>query len=157
MPPTRIEISPHCSLSTQGAWIFFAAVCVGSLSVAGFVALQGFWPVLAFAGLEMALLGWALRASMQRRAHRHAITITDSDVEIERTDSRRIDRVVFQRYWARVRIRAAQSPLHPSRLTIESHGRRCEVGDFLNEQERRTLARRLQALVAISEAGQRTT
>ena len=57
----RIEISPHCSLTTRGAWLFFGSVCVTSFSLAGFVALQGFWPVLPFAGLEMALLGWALQ------------------------------------------------------------------------------------------------
>jgi uncharacterized membrane protein len=150
MSPTtadRIEISPHCSLSTRGAWLFFGSVCVTSFSLAGFVALQGFWPVLPFAGLEMALLGWALRLSMQRRHHRQTITVTPEAVEVEdilRDDARR---VVFPRHWAQVRIRAGQSPLHPSRLTIESHGRRCEVGSFLNEQERTGLARRLRRLI----------
>jgi uncharacterized membrane protein len=144
---TRIEISPHCSLSTRGAWGFFAGVCVGSFAVAGFVAAQGFWPVLPFAGLEMALLGWALYVSMQRRFQRQAITITESDVQVEQSDLRQTQRVVFPRYWARVRIREAHSPLHPSRLTIESHGRSLEFGQFLNEQERRDLARQLRGLV----------
>jgi uncharacterized membrane protein len=54
---------------------------------------------------------------------------------------------VFPRHWAQVRIRAAASPLHPSRLTIESHGRRFEVGSFLNEQERQGLAQRLRRLI----------
>jgi uncharacterized membrane protein len=43
--------------------------------------------------------------------------------------------------------RRPDSPLHPSRLTIESHGRRCEVGSFLTEQERRGLAQRLTRLI----------
>jgi uncharacterized membrane protein len=37
--------------------------------------------------------------------------------------------------------------LHPSRLTIESHGRQCELGNFLTEEERRGLALRLQRLI----------
>ncbi len=144
----RIEISPHCSLTPRGAWLFFGSLCVTSFSLAGFVALQGFWPVLPFAGLEMLVLGWALRVSMQRRHHRQTITVTGDSVEVVEEQRRQAaQRVVFPRHWAQVRIRAGQSPLHPSRLTIESHGRRCEVGSFLNEQERSGLAGRLKRLI----------
>ncbi len=143
----RIEISPNCSLTIRGAWAFFASLCITSFSLAGFVALQGYWPVLAFAGLEMALLGWALKVSMQRRHHRQTITVTEDSVEIEDCLPKRRQRVVFPRHWAQVRIRAGQSPLDPSRLTIESQGRRCEVGSFLNEQERTGLAKRLRRLI----------
>jgi hypothetical protein len=45
-------------------------------------------------------------------------------------------------------MRAADSPLHPSQLLIESHGRRCEIGRFLNEQERRSVAQRLQRMLS---------
>jgi uncharacterized membrane protein len=36
---------------------------------------------------------------------------------------------------------------HLSRLTIESHGRACEVGRFLTDDERLRLAARLERLV----------
>jgi uncharacterized membrane protein len=143
----RIEISPNCSLTTRGAWLFFGALCTTSFTLAGFVAAQGYWPVLPFAGLEMALLGWALRASMERRHHRQTITVTPDSVEIDEQLPDRNGRIVFPRHWAQVRIRAGHSPMHPSRLTIESHGRRCEVGSFLNEQERTGLAKRLRRLI----------
>jgi uncharacterized membrane protein len=146
-PSDRIEISPHCSLTPRGAWLFFGSLCLTSFSLAGFVALQGFWPVLPFAGLEMLLLGWALMVSMQRRHHRQIITVTSDSVEIEERLRQDAHCVVFPRHWAQVRIRAGHSPLHPSRLTIESHGRRCEVGSFLNEQERSGLASRLKRLI----------
>ena len=35
----RIEISPNCSLSIRGAWLFFASLAVTSFSMAGLVAL----------------------------------------------------------------------------------------------------------------------
>ncbi len=143
----RIEISPHCALSVRGAWLFFGSVCLASFSLASFVALQGFWPVLPFAGLEMAVLGWALHQSMRRRHHRQIITVTADSVQIEERGPGTTQRSVFPRHWAQVRIRAGHSPLHPSRLTIESHGRRCEVGSFLNEQERTGLSRRLKRLI----------
>lgn len=146
-PSARIEIAPHCSLTPRAARLFFLSTCVVSFTIAGLVAAQGFWPVLPFAGLEMALLGWALKTSMARRHHRQTITVSEDSVEVEEARLRHSSRVVFPRHWAQVRIHAGSSPLHPSRLVIESHGRGCEIGGFLNEQERQGLARRLRRLI----------
>ena len=144
---TRIEIAPHCSLSPRGARWFFASVCVASLSVALPISLLGYWLVLPFAGLEIGLLAWALRSSMARRHHRQTIVISEATVAIEDLTPPAPRRIEFPRHWAQVRIRAGGSPLHPSRLTVESHGRRHEIGSFLNEQERQGLAKRLRRLI----------
>jgi uncharacterized membrane protein len=143
----RIEICPNCSLSVRGAVMFFGSLCFISFSVAGMLAIQGFWPVLPFAGLEMLGLGWALKVSLGRRFHRQTITVTDDQVSIESRDKADTSQVVFPRHWAQVKLRRPASRLHPSRLVIESHGRQCEVGSFLTEAERRGLALRLQRLV----------
>ena len=153
----RIELTPHCSLSTRGATLFFAGVCGGSFCVAGLVTLQGFWPVLPFAGLEMGVLGWALRRSLSRRTQGQRILIDETAVRVESRHGLRPDeptaKVEFPRYWAQVKLRRAHTPLHPSRLTIESHGRACEVGQFLTEEERRSVAGRLtRAIGRVSEA-----
>jgi uncharacterized membrane protein len=145
--PLRIEICPNCSLSLRGARLFFAAACVVPFGVAGFLAVKGFWPVLPFAGLEMAVLGWALNTSMERRFHRQTIILTERDVSIESRERLRSEQVVFPRHWAQVKLRRPAANLHPSRLTIESHGRQCELGSFLTEEERRGLALRLQRLI----------
>jgi uncharacterized membrane protein len=145
--PLRIEICPNCSLSLRGARLFFAAACVVPFGVAGFLAIKGFWPVLPFAGLEMAVLGWALNTSMERRFHRQTIILTERDVSIESRERLRCEQVVFPRHWAQVKLRRPAANLHPSRLTIESHGRQCELGSFLTEEERRGLALRLQRLI----------
>jgi uncharacterized membrane protein len=146
-PLQRIEIAPNCSLSARGALLFFSSLCLLSFGVALFWAARGYWPVLPFAGLEMALLGWALKVNLRRRHHRETITVSDADVRVESRDARQHHEVVFPRHWTRVTLRRPDSPLHPSRLTIESHGRRCEVGSFLTEQERRGLALRLERLI----------
>ena len=143
----RIEICPNCSLSVRQAGLFFGSLCFVSFAVAGMLAVQGFWPVLPFAGLEMLALGWALKASLARRFHRQTITVTAEDVSVESRDRTYCSQVVFPRHWAQVKLRRPASRLHPSRLTIESHGRQCEVGSFLTEAERRGLALRLQRLV----------
>jgi uncharacterized membrane protein len=113
----------------------------------GWLALKGFWPILPFAGLEMALLAWALRVSLERRFHSQTITVTESNVSVESRHRSSTERVVFPRHWAQVKLRRPAASLHPSRLTIESHGRQCELGSFLTEEERRGLARRLARLI----------
>jgi len=145
--PLRIEICPNCSLSVRGARLFFAAACLGPGGIAVALALKGFWPVLPFAGLEMALLGWALSVCLERRFHSQTITVTDADVCIDTCARARREHVVFPRHWAQVKLRRPAARLHPSRLTIESHGRQCELGSFLTEEERRGLALRLQRLI----------
>ncbi len=138
-----IQISPHCSLPPKSAALFFASICLVSFSIAGFLALRGMWPVLPFAGLEMLLLAWALRVSLRRRHYSETILITSERIRVETRSGAQLHQFEFTRHWARVTLRAADIRLHPSRLAIESHGRSCEVGGFLNEEERRALAGRL--------------
>ena len=145
--PLRIEICPNCSLTLRGARLFFAGACIVPFGVAGFLMLRGFWPVLPFAGLEMALLGWALNVSLERRFHRQTITVTDANVSVDTCGRSRCEHVVFPRHWAQVKLRRPAARLHPSRLTIESHGHQCELGSFLTEEERRGLALRLQRVI----------
>ncbi len=127
--------------------LFFGALCAPCFTIAGLLALKGMWPILPFAGLEMILLGWALHASLARRYRSEIITLTDTDVSVESRDRAQCRRIVFQRHWAQVKLRRPASRLQPSRLTIESHGRRCELGTFLTEEERCGLALRLQRLI----------
>lgn len=145
-PFRRIELLPNCSLSVPGAYLFFGSIALASLTFALFFTLNGFWPVLPWAGIELTLLGWALWASMRRRHWTQTITVTEQDVEITTRGRTGEERIVYSRHWASVRLRAPQG-WHPSRLLIESHGRVCEVGSFLTEEERRALARRLAELI----------
>ncbi len=146
-PALRIEIRPNCSLSVPGAWRFFLIACLPPLAIAGWLTAHGFWPVLPFAGAELLLLGWALRASLERRFHLQRILLTPQEVAVESATRGVSGRVVFPRHWAQVKLRRPAARLHPSRLVIESHGRECELGSFLTEEERRGLALRLQRLI----------
>jgi len=143
----HIEIRPNCALSARGAQLFFLSACLAPVSIAAFLALRGFWPVLPFAGLEVALLGWALHGSLGRRFCRESVTLTAEQISIESRRRGASLHVVFPRHWAQVKLRRPAARLHPSRLVIESHGRQCELGSFLTEEERRGLALRLQRLI----------
>jgi len=149
-----IELAPNCSLTPAQARRFFGITCVAALAVAAPFVFAGFWPVLPFAGLEMTALGIALRVSMRRREQGQRILVSDDEVRIESRGIRGCrSEVVFPRHWAQVKLRKAHVRSHPSRLTIESMGRSCEVGPFLTEEDRRGLATRLAGLIGrVSES-----
>jgi uncharacterized membrane protein len=140
------DLAPHCSLSVHGALLFFASVCFTTFGVAAVATWMGYWPVLPFAGAEMALLGWALKTNMARRFEREHIEVTEREVIIEFAKGTP-RRVVFPRHWAQVKIRRPKSPLHRGQLVIESHGRAYEIGKFLTEEERQHLAAELRRVI----------
>jgi uncharacterized membrane protein len=154
VPAQRIDLTPHCSLTNRQALQFFAFTCTAAFATALFFTLRGFWPVLPFAGLEMAVLGIALKLSLGRRRQRQTILVGEDEVRIQSVGIRGCrSEVVFPRHWAQVKLRAAIVRSHPSRLTIESMGRACEVGQFLTEEDRQDLAGRLGALIGkVSES-----
>lgn len=152
LPPanagTRVfELHAHRSLTAAGARRLVLIVAAGTFAVAGFFTAYGFWPVLIFAALEVLALQWALNASMRSGNVSETITITPDHVTIEHREDGNHRFAVFPRHWARVTLHAPLAALHPSRLMLESHGRACEVGRFLTEDERRSLAARLKQLV----------
>jgi uncharacterized membrane protein len=143
----RITLAPNCSLTLSGARLFFGATCLFSLSFALFFVLQGFWPVLLFWALEMLGLGVALHASLERRNYTQVLVITDSRVSLVTRSRRGEAKQEFARHWTKVRLRSPPRRSGSSRLTIECYGRAYEVGSFLTEEDRRSLAKRLSSLV----------
>ena len=115
-----------------------------SLGIASVFAAKGLWPVLPFAGAELALLWAAIEISMRRGRRREVIRILDDLIVVEKRDGRGRRRVEFARYWARLALVAAPRAGRPSRLLLRSHGRHCEIGRFLTEDARHALKRRLE-------------
>lgn len=142
-----IELTPRCSLTPTGARVFVAVVGATTFGVAAVYALQGMWPVLVFAALEIALLAWAVRASMRDGSVRETITLDEHSITVRRSTPAGEHFSVFPRHGSKVKLHAPSTALHPSRLMLESRGQACEVGRFLTEDERRTLAARLKQLV----------
>ena len=141
-----IQLCPNCSLSPRQARLFFISVAAPALLFATLFARQGFWPVLPFAGLELAVLGWALWVTLLRRHLRQTLTITDGEVSVITRDAAGERQMVFSRHWARVTLRGPRGWL-PSRLYVESHGRSCEVGGFLTNAQRQAVFVRLARLI----------
>ena len=57
--------------------MFFALAALPALGLALAFTLQGFWPILPFAGLELAALAIALRVSLGRRGQQQVILLSE--------------------------------------------------------------------------------
>lgn len=144
----RIVIAPNCSMNGRETAVFLVGVGGVSIAVALVFAVQGFWPVLPFAGAEVALLVWATLHSQRRGRYREVVTVSDTEVTLERGFARGEDREVFSRSWVRARLESGR--WSESRVVLAAHGRQVEVGACLTSDERKALYGRLRQILASS-------
>jgi uncharacterized membrane protein len=143
----RIVIVPNRSLSATGLWLFFASLAIATVSLGMWFALNGFWPVLVYAAVEILLLGLCLYLGWQQGHYGEVITVNGQQVLIDKHQGRLSQHREFNRYWAQLVVREPDTRLHPRRLFIRSHGKECEIGKCLTEVERDALGLRLAELI----------
>jgi len=143
----RIVIVPNRSLSVTGWWLFYAGIAAATLTPGIWFTLNGFWPVLAYAILEMLLLGLCLYLCWRQGRYGEVITVSSSQVPVDKGDGHHLEHREFSRYWAQLVVHEPCARLHPRRLYIRSHGEECEVGRCLTGAERATLEQRLAQLI----------
>lgn len=149
---TRFVLSPNASLSVRGAWAFMILVSLATLGTASWCAAHGFWPVLPFAGLELAALGWALAVSLRRNRYREVVSFERERVRIEFgvVGQGAAARVELPRGWTRTWIeRDAERRHAPTRLLLGCSGQRVQIGRCLTDEEREVLMRRFGQLLKV--------
>jgi uncharacterized membrane protein len=118
------------SLSSSGRLFVFALIVLASLGIAViFGLIFGAWPILPFAGLEVLGLHVAFRYIDRHAGDYERLAISGDRLQVEVMDGGKVSRFDCNRYW---------------RLALRSHGREFEIGRHLNEQQRLSVARRLE-------------
>lgn len=151
----QVVIEPNQSLTWRESLIFFAAIALLSLAVALLFSLQGYWPILPFAGLELVALGVAIYLVSHSGRRRQLVTITADRIRIEKGRLRGKGSgggpeccYEFPRAWARVALVRPKRGWYPSRLTVGTSGNAVVLGEFLTDEEREGLKARLDDLLA---------
>ena len=142
----RIIIRPNRSLTWEQTKIVYACIAIYSLAIAGALAVMGFWPVLPFAGGEIALLGVAFYVNALAGTSVQVVTVGGDVVKVEKEKPGPRCEWLFQRAWARVDIDGPAGH-RASRLVVRSHGNEVVLGEFLTETERKRLAATLVGLI----------
>ncbi len=142
-------ITPNRSMDRRQATWFVIGVAGVTFAVAGSLALSyGAWPILPFAGLEVALLAYAVYHVQARCENRELVVLGDSHVDVTRLQGGKVQCHRFNRYWVRVNLHRSRARNLPSRLEIGSHGKFVEIGAWLTDDERASLANHLIARLA---------
>lgn len=140
-------IRPNQSLSWRRAVQVYLAIAAVVLAIGLVFAWHGYWPVLPFAGLEIVVLGAAFYLCLTRSQLREVVTISRDTVSVERGRKQPEQYWECPRAWARISMERSPIAWYPSRLSVAFQGRQVEIGRFLNEMERQTLAVELQGMV----------
>ena len=135
----RIIIRPNRSLTWEQTKIVYFCIAFYSLAIAGVFAVMGFWPVLPFAGGEIAVLGIAFYVNALAGTSVQVVTVAPDVVKVEKERPGPRCEWRFQRAWAQVDIDGPAGH-RSSRLVVRSHGKEVVLGEFLTETERKRLA-----------------
>ena len=147
--PTQFVVQRNQSLSWHGNKVFIIYIAFLSLGIASIFALQGMWLILPFAGLEILALAIALYICCLRCRDREVITIDDEKLYVEKGRDRPKQRLQFERAWLQLELKKSTHHGHPSQLLIRSKGRQIEIGKYLTNKERNSLAKSLVAALQI--------
>jgi uncharacterized membrane protein len=144
--PPFVHLSvPNRSLGPAGRVVAVAAIAATTLGVAAFAASIGAWPVMPFAGLEVALVALAFRVVQSHDGDYERLEVGEHEVVVESRRARSRVRFVANRAWTRLVVGLAHG-----RCTVRlAHGgKSVQVGQLMSDAERRRLARQLRAWLA---------
>jgi uncharacterized membrane protein len=152
----RLMIRPNRSLSWHQSMVFLGAIAVPLLLVSLVFAARGYWLILPFAGLELAVLFACLYLVGHAACRCETVSVGDSVVTVEKGRDRGngpeplnpAQRTDFARGWVRVELASGTSQRYPRRLWIGASGRRVELGGFLADDEKTVLAAELKKLLS---------
>jgi uncharacterized membrane protein len=114
-------------------------LCTVSLAIGVFFWLQGATLVLAFAGLEVAVVGLAFLVYARHAADGEMISLQGANLVVELETAGRLERTEFERQWVRVEPKSGDLSL----IELSGQGRSIEVGRFVRPELRQVLAREI--------------
>ena len=140
--------TPNRSLGVEARRWVLIAIAGTPLGLAAFAAFLGAWPVLPFAGLEVALLALAFHMVGRHDADYERLEVGEHEVRYELRFARRVTSFVGNRTWARVEV-SNRGDRCSLRLTYA--GRAVALGRLLSDEGRRELAGSLRGRLAVTK------
>ena len=148
--PSSFVVTPNYSMTWRENVMFIVIMASVCLGIAGAFAVQGYWLILPFAGLEIMMLTGILYWCSLRATRREVISIDADNIHVEVGRNKMQELYSFQRAWTRVELYPATTSNRQSRLVMRSKGKALEIGVCLTDQERKDLAASInQALLAL--------
>lgn len=151
VPVLEWLLKRNCSISPRQLGSVYLSLCGVSLVIALFFLWHGAPFVMAFAGLELVLVGLALLVYARHAGDRELLRLAGRSLTVEQHIGTRVLRNNFTAEWLTVEPAAGQGSL----VQLSGEGRTICVGRFLRPEMRPAFARELrQALRRAPQAPQ---
>ncbi|MDO9073947.1 MAG: DUF2244 domain-containing protein [Rubrivivax sp.] len=138
----------NCSITPGQLGAVYLSLCAVSLFIGGFFFVQGAPAVLAFAGLELLLVGLALMLFARHAGDRETLTLVGRSLQVEQCFGSRVERTEFAADWLHVEPAGGQGSL----VQLSGKGQRVRVGRFLRPELRGAFARELRHALRCAQA-----
>lgn len=147
----HIVVSPNLSAQWRTTKFFVGAVCGFALIIALIFALAGLWLILPFAGIEVIVIIVLMR-HVARKCHSQQVIYLDSErIRVEKGYDSPLWSWDSELFWTRLIINKAAHPWHPDTLILRGKQQQVEIGEFLNEQDKKQLVSVLRGLITVVE------
>jgi len=131
------------SLDAGGLVSLLLALAVVSLCLAVLLALQGYWPVLLIAVVQLALVAWILVRAWQRAWVSDVIDICADRITVTQQRHKRKRQIELDTAWAVIELKQPEIAWYRPRVQLRSGSQVVELGSFLTSEEKRQLAQYL--------------
>jgi uncharacterized membrane protein len=148
----RWVMKRNCSISPRQLMGVYGSLCTVSLAISLFFLWQGAPFVIAFAGVELLLVGLALLVYARHAGDRETITLAGADVAVEQQIGRRARHASFQAEWLAVEPAQGQGSL----VMLSGQGQSMLVGRFLRPELRAAFAQELRRALRRAQAQAQT-
>jgi uncharacterized membrane protein len=148
---TRIEarplfaatLTPHRSLGRRGIRLVVAVVAILS-TIPGIVFFSlGAWPIVGFLGLDVALVWWALSASLRDGKRIEKVTVWPDQIELMRVSAAgREELLRFDPHLVKLIVERDFNE-RTTGLHLRNNGEDVQVGAFLNPDDKASFAKAL--------------
>ncbi len=139
LPALEWLLKRNCSITPRQLGGVYLSLCGVSLVIALFFLWQGAPFVMAFAGLELLLVGVALLVFARHASDRELLRLAGRSLSVEQHVGTRVRRTDFTAEWLTVEPVAGQGSL----VQLSGEGRTVRVGRFLRPELRPAFAREL--------------
>ncbi len=143
----QIVLQPNHSWTWRANLYFLTTLFALSIGIAVMFLLLGFWLILPFAGLEMLVLTGAVYYCVRKTHRQEVLRFSMEEVVIESGVNKVEQQHRFQRFFTRVRVEPPSGSRRSQRIAITERDHKVEVGQFLTDEEKKTLVRELRHMI----------
>ncbi len=142
-----IQARGNFSLDAGGMAVLLLALAVVSLFLAGLLAIQGYWPILLIAVIQLALVGWILVTAWKRAWVSEVIEISSEKISITHQRHKTVRQYELETAWAVIELKQPEIAWYSPRVRLRSGLQAVELGSFLTSEEKHQLVQHLRSAI----------